>query len=166
MPLTASQLRRYWQAFRPAWQAHAGRANFEPCDREVAERWRHEVMAQECHGKQSTKDLDNSDFDAVMLRFAQEAGDFAAVAYWSESQERRMRHLLKQKLAALDRLDPMQQHGPAYLSGILRKARLQLPLRTLDDIPFDHLRTALQILDTHLRRLRRRTADLLEPAPF
>lgn len=163
MSLSPAQQRRYWQAFRPAWLAHAGRANFEVCDREAAERWRHEVMAQECHGKRSIKDLGNGDFDAIMLRWAQEAGDLAAVAYWSESQERRMRHLLAQKLAELDRLDPMRQHGAGYVAGMLRQARIARPIASLDDVPAEHLRRALQMLDTHLRRLRARE---LEEVPF
>lgn len=166
MSLTPSQLRRFWQAFRPAWLAHAGRSSLDPSDRAAADSWRHAITAEECSGETSVKHLNNDDFDAIMLRLAQEAGDLSAVAYWSASAERRLRHLLAKKLAALDRLDPMRQHGPAYLAGLLRQSRLLTPFRTLDDIPADHLRTAIQILDTHLRRLRRRTADLLEPAPF
>lgn len=77
----------------------------------------------------------------------------------------RLRHLLRQQLDALDRLDPTRQHGPAYLAGILRQSRRLPPLSTLDGIPADHLRTALQILDTHLRRLRTRPVPL-EPAPL
>jgi len=164
MALTPAQLRRFWQAFRPAWYAHAGRSSLDPSDRAAADAWRHAVTAEECNGITSVKQLGNDDFDAIMLRFAQEAGDLAAVAYWSEAAERRFRHLIKKKLAALDRLDPTLQHGPAYLVGLLRQSRLLAPHGTLDDLPADHLRTALQILDTHIRRLRR--ATILEPAPF
>lgn len=157
MSLTPSQTRRFWLAFRPAWLAHAWRNGLASGDRKAAEEWRHKVTAEECQGRASVKDLGNVDFDAIMLRFAQESGDLAGVAYWAEAAERRMRHLLARKLAELDRLDPMRQHGPAYLAGLLRQARILVPCATLGDIPAEHLRTALQILDTHLRRLRSRT---------
>ncbi len=167
MSLTPRQLRRFWQAFRPAWLAHAGRSSIDPSDRAAAESWRHAVTAEECNGITSVRRLGNADFDAIMLRFAIEAGDETAIAYWAPAAERRLRHLLRRKLAALDRIDPARRHGPAYLAGILRQSDLLPPLSTLDDLPADHLRTALQILDTHLRRLRSRPpAALLEDAPF
>ena len=165
MSLTAAQLRRFWQAFRPAWLAHAGRSGLDSSDRAAAESWRHSVTAEECHGITSVKRLGNDDFDAIMLRFAIEAGDEAAIAYWAPAAERRLRHLIRRKLASLDRLEPGRHHGPAYLAGILRQSNILSPHATLDDLPADHLRTALQILDTHLRRLRSRSVPL-EPAPF
>lgn len=164
MSLTPSQTRRFWLAFRPAWLAHAGRSSLDPSDRQAADRWRHAITSEECHGRTSLKQLSNDDFDALMLRLAQEAGDHSSAVYFSASAERRLRHLLCRKLADLDRLDPSRQHGPAYLSGILRQSNLLHPLATIDDLPAPRLRTALQILDTHLRRLRR--TALLDPVPF
>lgn len=168
MSLSPAQLRRFWNAFRPAWLAHAGRSGLDPADRAAAEAWRHAVTAEECGGVTSVKQLGNSDFDAIMLRFAVEAGDTAAVAYWAPAEERRLRHLLRRKLAELDRLDPTRPHGDAYLLSILRRSRLATVVHpgpfALDDLPSDHLRTALQILDTHLRRLRDRRAPAPAPA--
>ena len=167
MSISPLQLRRFWQSFRPAWNAHAGRHSLDPSDRDASEAWRRSLLAEECNGATSLKSISNADYDAVMLRLAVEAGNHAAVSYWAPAAERRLRHLLRRKLASLDRLEPDHHHGPAYLAGILRQSNILSPHTTLDDLPADHLRTALQILDTHLRRLRSRPpAALLEDAPF
>ena len=75
--------------------------------------------------------------------------------------------------AELDRLEPGRPHGIPYLLGILRQTRLRGPAyslhtspASLDDFPADHLRTALQILDTRLRRLRDRRAPSPDAVPF
>lgn len=173
MSISPLQLRRFWQSFRPAWLAHAGRHSLDPSDRNASEAWRRSLLAEECNGATSLKSISNADYDAVMLRLAVEAGNHAAVSYWAPAAERRLRHLLDAKLADLDRLDPTRPHGIPYLLSILRRSRLRgslpLSLAALDDLPADHLRTALQILDTHLRRLRARAdraAAPLEPVPF
>lgn len=172
-PITKPQIRRFWNAFRPAWTAHAGRTSLDPSDRAASEAWRHALLREECHGATSLKDLDNASFDALMLRLAVETGDESAMARYSAGDERRLRWLIRQKLTDLDRLDPGRPHGIPYLLGILRQTRLRGPaysLRTspatLDDFPADHLRTALQILDTRLRRLRDRRAPIPDPIPF
>lgn len=159
--ITPAQIRRFWQAFRPAWTAHAGRTSRDPSDRAASETWRRTLLREECHGATSLKHLDNPSFDALMLRLAVESGDEAAMTRYSAGDERRLRWLIREKLSELDRLDPGRPHGIPYLLGILRQTRLRGPaysLRTspatLDDFPADHLRTALQILDTRLRRLR------------
>lgn len=46
MSLSPAQIRRFWQAFRPAWNAHAGRSSLDPSDRAAAESWRHAVTAE------------------------------------------------------------------------------------------------------------------------
>lgn len=165
MSLSPAQLRRFWLAFRPAWLSHAGRSGLNPADRAAAEAWRHAVTAEECGGVTSVKQLGNGDFDAIMLRFAVEAGDTAAVVYWSPAEERRLRHLIRRKLDELDELDPTRPHDTGYILAILRRSRLRasIPpgLLALDDIPADHLRIALQIIDTHRRRLRDRRAPSL-----
>lgn len=167
MSLTPRQIRRFWQAFRPAWNAHAGRSSLDPSDRAAAESWRHSLIAEECPGHASLKTLSNPDYDALMLRLAVEAGNQAAIDYWAPAAERRLRHLLARALATLDRLDPGHPHSDAYLAAILRQAGILPPSATLDDLPADHLRTALQILETHIRRLRSRApAPILEDAPF
>ena len=170
--ITPAQIRRFWQAFRPAWTAHAGRSSLAPSDRAAAESWRHAILREEC-GVTSLTHLDNASFDAIMLRLAVEAGDEAAMTRYSAGDERRLRWLIREKLAELDRLDSGRPHGIPYLLGILRQTRLRGPAyslhtspATLDDFPADHLRTALQILDTRLRRLRDRHAPILEPVPF
>lgn len=90
-----------------------------------------------------------------MLRFAQEAGDVHSVEYWTAAAERRQRHLIDKKLAALDRLEG-GFHGASYFAGILARSGILQPGQDMDDIPAEHLRTVVQILDTHIRRIRHR----------
>ncbi|MBP5788183.1 MAG: hypothetical protein J6Y19_10275 [Kiritimatiellae bacterium] len=163
MSLTPAQQRRFWQAFRPAWLAHAGRNGLASGDRKAAEEWRHRVTAEECQGRASVKELGNEDFDAIMLRFSQEAGDMAGVAYWAASAERRMRHLLARKLAELDRLEPERQNAVWYLWGVLRQSKLAPAPERLEDVPEEFLRKALQMLASRVRALRARGA---EEVPF
>ncbi|MBQ7251454.1 MAG: hypothetical protein IJS32_02505 [Kiritimatiellae bacterium] len=161
--ISALQIRRFWTAFRPAWEAYAGRKGLDVRDRAVAESWRHAILAEECAGQSSLKTLSQGDYDAVMLRLAVESGKQAAVAYWAPADERRMRHLIREKLREMSEADPPNRYGERYALAIVRQAKLASPPRTLDDLPAALLRKVLIALDRRLRKLREAA---LEPAPF
>ena len=161
--ISALQIRHFWMAFRPAWEAYAGRMGLDPRDHETSEFWRHAILAEECAGQSSIKTLSQSDYDAVMLRLAVESGEQSQIAYWAPADERRMRHLIREKLRELGEADPPNRYGERYALAIVRQAKLASPPRTLDDLPAELLRKVLIALDRRLRKLRN---SALEPAPF
>ena len=161
--ISALQIRRFWTAFRPAWESYAGRKGIDPRDRETAESWRHALLAEECAGQSSLKTISQSDYDAIMLRLAVESGKQSAISYWAPADERRMRHLIREKLHEMTEIDPPNRYGERYALAIVRQAKLATPPRTLDDLPAALLRKVLIALDRRLRKLRE---TALEPAPF
>jgi hypothetical protein len=161
--ISALQVRRFWTAFRPAWESYAGRKGLDVRDRDTAESWRHALLAEECAGQSSLKTISQSDYDAVMLRLAVESGKQSAISYWAPADERRMRYLIREKLRELSKADSPNRYGERYALAIVRQAKLASPPRTLDDLPAALLRKVLIALDRRLRKIREAT---LEEAPF
>ncbi|MBR3221860.1 MAG: hypothetical protein IKF72_06445 [Kiritimatiellae bacterium] len=131
------------------------------------EAYRKRVMWEEC-GKRHLAELNRTtDYDAVMRRFAADAGDYAAAAGFAIADSARRAALVRICCAQV-----MQLKGCAlgtteaaeYLAGIVEQARIACG-RDLRDSSFwmdcapDNLLVLFQILDTHRRRLLRGMID-------
>lgn len=158
--LTKKQAALFWCSLAAAAECQA------VPDREA---YRKRVLREEL-GVEHMRDVGRTEgFDKLMLRLAQDAEDWHALAYYSVAGERRLADLvadcatqvLELSVAALGlsasaHLDPL-----GYVSGVLRQSSLS-PVRVngsdywLDLAPAD-LARLLQILDTHRRRLIKRS---------
>lgn len=121
---------------------------------ENRDEWRKSEMAQAIPGCRSVSQVvSQSDYDVLMLHFAQLAESFDMVAKFSVAAERRLRHIMR---AVAADLEFFQDRGvdDAYMLGIYRQAGAPEYV-TIDDIPEEHLRLIVQIADTHVRRLRK-----------
>jgi len=95
---------------------------------------------------------DNTDsFDQVMADLAVIAMDEYWIDRTSSSAERRMRWQIEQFLIDLDFLDKRFEHTWDYVRSIYKQSEL-LPA-DINDCPAQILWKALQMLDTHIRRL-------------
>jgi len=97
-------------------------------------------------------------FPDVKESFDQVMGDLAVIAnddYWigrtTAAAENRMRWQIGEFLKDLDFLDKRFIHGWDYVVAIYKQSS-QLPA-DINDCPVDTLKTVLQMLDTHIRRL-------------
>jgi hypothetical protein len=95
------------------------------------------------------------DYDLACLHFAQIAGDDNAISYFSASAERRMRHLISDRIRSISALEGWTCDWH-YVRSIYE--HMNLPL-TIDEAPAKLLWKVFQALDTHVRRLRKRKMD-------
>jgi len=162
--ISALQIKRFWMAFRPAWESYAGRKGVDPADRGASEAWRHAILAEECDGQSSLKTLSQGDYDKIMLRLAIETGREGATEYWAWSEERRCCFLIRQKLDKLSDADPPNHYRDAYALAIVRQAKLARQPERLEDLPAVYLRKILIALDRRLYAIRRRRSGGRRPA--
>ena len=88
-------------------------------------------------------------FDRVMSDLAVLANDETWLRRTAEADERRLRYIIRSRLADLDQVTG-ELHDWSYVLSIWDQAR-QLPI-DMADAPADALLLVLQILDTHLRQ--------------
>lgn len=150
--LTEKQAALFWRCLAAAAERQA------VPDREA---YRKRILREEL-GVEHLRDVDRTEgFDRLMLRLAQDAEDWHALAYYSVAGERRLADLVADcatqvlELSGGGRIDPA-----AYVSGVLRQSGLS-PVRVAGsdywlDLAPDDLARLLQILDTHRRRLIKR----------
>jgi hypothetical protein len=135
-----------WRVFRPLWR----RAYLAEYSRGAAESpeayWAAVRGAGSMPGERR--------FDRIMRVLAQSAGDEFWLARTAESSERRMRWQIRRFLAHLSALR-QEETGWEYVRAIWTRAGL---LPDIDDAPAAILWQALQMLDTHFRRLFDRVA--------
>lgn len=134
---------------------------------EEREAYRKQVMRDEV-GKEHLAELSRTaDFDAVMRRFAADAGDYEAASRFAVADDARKAALVRICCAQVLQLKGCTA-GTAeavdYLSGIVEQARIPCGRDMLDssfwlDCNPGHLATLFQVLDTHRRRLLRRLLD-------
>ena len=87
-------------------------------------------------------------FDRAMCIFGVIANDEFWLRRTAEAQERRMRHVIRAKLAELSRISNRSLDW-SYVQGIHAQAKLAA---SLDDCPADTLRSIVQILGAAIRR--------------
>jgi len=91
-------------------------------------------------------------FRVLMLHFAKLANNTYWLTRLATEQERRMKHLISQRLIAIAREDPSAHANWAYARVICHQ--MNLPLE-MDDCPVEYLWKVFQALDTQVRRLKR-----------
>ncbi len=151
--LTKKQAALFWCSLAAAAECQA------VPDREA---YRKRVLREEL-GVEHLRDVGRTgDFDKLMLRLAQDAEDWHGLAYYSVAGERRLADLVADCATQVLELSPgLGVHPMAYVSGILNQSGMS-PIRIdggdywLDLAP-DDLARLLQILDTHRRRLIKRS---------
>ena len=90
-----------------------------------------------------------ADFGRLMLETALVADDYEAVAKWSMDTANRWRHLIGEQLLMLTEITG-EAKSWEYVRGILKSQNLP---ESWEDIPEDRLREVFMMLDTHRRRL-------------
>ena len=153
--ITRPQMAAYWRA-----ASAAAREIGEPVDA-----YRKRIMKELC-GVDSVKKLNRTtDYDAVMRRFAADAGDYAAAARYAVSDSRRMAFLVRACARQVLQLNGCHagDAGAArnYLAGVVGRSRLLCggDPRSLSfglDMDPCGLRAVFCMLDVHRRRLLRR----------
>ena len=151
--ITKKQAALFWRCLAAAAECQA------VPDREA---YRKRVLREEL-GVEHLRDVDRTEgFDRLMLRLAQDAEDWHGLSYYSVAGERRLADLVADCATQVLELSPRLGVNPmAYVSGILNQSGIS-PLRVdggdywLDLAP-DDLARLLQILDTHRRRLIKRS---------
>ena len=142
---------------RKAWEVHCMRTGINPINKAACESWyRQQLM--EAIGVYTTVPLNKSDdFDTVMLHFAQIANDDYWIDKLAHGKETRMRYLIRCRLQDLDRLDAAHVHTWAYTRAIYD--HMGLPT-DIEDCPAQLLWKVFQALDSQVRRLANRLADV------
>jgi hypothetical protein len=87
-------------------------------------------------------------FDCAMCIFAVIANDTFWLSRTAEAQERRLRHVIRAKLADLSAIRQTTLDW-SYVQGICSQAALA---SSIDDCPADHLRLILAMISTQIRR--------------
>lgn len=150
MKLSGNQQARFWKLFHAAWQAYARGVGVHFDDHAARDDWRREQI-MEATGEVSLTNVSRTHgYDALMLHFAMLAGDEAAIRYFAPAVERRMRHLIRQRLLDLSALE-QRIVGWDYAATICE--HMKLP-RDVEDCPAAMLMHVFMALDKHVRRIR------------
>ena len=152
MSLTRAQQGKYRPLVGRAWGVTCERDGGDPADKIAKAGWYREQL-MDVVGVFTTKQASpTKDFDKLMMHFAQIAGDDFWISRIAEADERRMRWQMRSHLKDLSYLldEPCRW---SYMVGIYDQARLY---SSLDEAPAEVLQKALQMLDTHIRRICRR----------
>ena len=120
------------------------------------------VLREEAHCSSVRLIASQAAFDACLRRFAADAGDFQSAISIDDEKLKRMAYICKVmtiQIMQLNDLDPLRAR--AYFDGVIDRSRLLGGVRSDGadfwlDVSRSGLFTLLQILDTHLRRLKRR----------
>lgn len=159
-PWTPAQNLRFADLAISAWAKHIQRDR-----RENFNRWISQILADNRIFDGIAPDKTES-FDGVMAHLAVTAGDLYWINRTSAAAETRMRWVIRQILAELDEIEGFPHTWTDYVRAIWKQSR-QLPA-DINDAPADILWSVLQMLDTHVRRLRKRGAQPVQnhPLPF
>lgn len=156
MKLTKSQQAVFWRSLDAACR-HQGLTSGADRDR-----YRRRVIAKET-AKSSLKDINRtSDFDAVLMRLHADAGDYEAALRCDSGTERRWAYLVEVCALQLTQLMDDQPDPLAYVIGILNQAGYKGHYTGQVwwlDLTADRLQALFQMLDTHRRRILKRTGS-------
>lgn len=159
--ITFKQRSAYWRAH------HAACVNLGLSTPEEREIYRKRVMREET-GKEHLAAINRTtDFDRIMKRFAEDAGDYETACRFAVGDEARQAALIRICCAQVLQLKGCQAgtaEATGYLSGIVEQARVPCGLDLADssfwmDVNPSSLMLLFQILDTHRRRLLRSLID-------
>ena len=149
MLLTKAQLARFWRVW-----ASAEREGLPPsATREERDAFRRGAVLR-ATGVPSLKDVGpGKAFDALMLEAATLACDYEEAAYWGNGGERRYAEMMRVCARQIGEIAGVPR-GWEYCRATLKQAGL--PERW-EDVPETLLASTFKMLDTHRRRLLRRT---------
>ena len=127
------------------------------------EAYRKTVMREEAGVEHLAQMSRTEDFDAVMKRFAADAGDYQTACRFAAGNEARKAELVRaccEQVLQLKGCVAGTTEAADYLAGIVEQARIPCGRSLIDssfwvDVSPDSLLTLFQILDTHRRRLLR-----------
>ena len=146
---------------------HAACVNLGYSTTEEREEYRKRVMREEA-GKDHLADLGRTgEFDKVMQRFAEDAGDYETACRFAIGDDARKAALIRICCAQVMQLKGCpagSSEATDYLAGIVEQARVPCGRNLTDysfwmDVSPDSLTLLFQILDTHRRRLLRGLLD-------
>lgn len=144
MSFDRSHQGKYRPLVEAAWRADCSRSRANPADKVARERWYRAELLRAGGWHSSTECNNAEDFDALMLHFAQIAGDWELVGWYSVSAERRYNWLIRREMrrAGVD---------VAYVQAIARNMGV---CRSWEDLDESQLRRILIALKLHNRRRR------------
>jgi len=151
MALTEKQQKRYRILVAQAYAEEASRLNG---DLPKKEEWRRQLNVA-VTGHYSTQEMNRTDdYDRIMFELAIMANDDRQIAYFSSAAERRVKYVIhKQFIPDLEYLE-QQKISWKYIKGICKK--MNIP-DNINDCPAALLLKVMWALDTHIRRLARRS---------
>ena len=148
---TTAQLSKLSPVIATAWERHCDQNDLDP-HRKASNNYRgwYEAILTDAVGATSTKELSGAkDFGKVLLAFAVEAGDEAAILDLAEDEEHRHRWVLRMLACDLSLLR-LNVVGWEYIRGIYGQSKL--PPGDFSDCPAEMLAKVIQMLDTQIRR--------------
>ncbi len=164
--LTRPQIAAYWRALQ------AATANLGIFDRADVDAYRKQIMKEECNVDSLKKLNRTGDFDKVMARFAEDAGDYQRATQFAVGDDRRLAVLVRICCEQIMQLTGKPAGSTAardYIAGIIRRSHILCGDPTDPgywvDLGRDSLQAVFSMLDTHRRRLLRR-AGLRTPGGF
>jgi hypothetical protein len=154
------QRSRYFELVSKAWKQHCEQTGEQANSRAAETQFRREInmKATQCY---SIKEMNQTtDFDAVMLELAIIAFDEYWIDRLSCSAERRLRWILRNQFIPDLEFLMKEQIGWEYITGICEQAKI--PTR-MDDCPAPMLMKIVQMVDTYIRRLAKKSGiDLID----
>ena len=155
MSITPSQRYAFFRALSAACQ------NLGLDTQEDREKYRKQVMREECKKEHLALLNMTTDFDRVMARFANDSGDWQTALKFAAGDAYRMAVIIKVCCYQIMQLKGVPVGSDAannYLAAILERSRIACGTYVNDasfwmDVSKDSLLTVFQILDTHRRRL-------------
>lgn len=163
MSFTGRQQGFYRMLVDKAWKAHAKRNGLHVDSRMAKDQWYRCTLLDTCGIYTTTEASNTTDFDALMLAFAEIAGD----AYWIKrmagAAERRWRWMIGQKMCAKGMtLGSNDKRGEHYIEGIMK--HMGLDQLAYNDLPAEHLKKIFIALDEDYQRHHRHDRELGVPA--
>jgi len=150
MSFTRAQQKYYRPLVEKAWAAHCERSGEAINSRFQKDQW-YRCTLLDTVGVYSTKEADKTiDFDALMLAFAQIAGDSYWINRMAEAEERRWHWLIHRKLSQMKISSATTKEGKTYLDGIMH--RMGIAQQPLNNLPADHLKKLYIALDKQSKR--------------
>jgi hypothetical protein len=150
---TGPQQKYYRPLVDKAWKAHAARNGIHLNSRFSKDQW-YRCVLLDTVGIYTTKEADKTtDFDSLMLAFAEIAGDDYWIKRMAGALERRWKWLIAQKMSKMGKpFGTNEKVGEHYIGGIMKHMGLdQLPYH---DLPAEHLRKIFIALDEQVFRHR------------
>lgn len=135
--MTPNQRKAFWRMFSAACTAQG-----IPCAGK--EDYRKRVMLEEASAEHLADISSGAAYDRIMLRLAQDAGDYDAAIYYAGASSKRWIRLIDDRAKRLG-------VGDAYIMGCRRNAGMST-VGTLEDLPERDLRKLYIMLDKQVKR--------------